>query len=154
MLMQATYRDMSPSSSSSSSSTDPTHSTSSPLEKKGGKLSISLKRKPGETPSASSVSIKDPSKKPKQSSLASLDAKARKPPPVLRPSPAAVFRDSSSSDEEEMPAEARMRMRNIRRETATSSGPNSFGKTKEGFIDFKKLYERQLQEDMDKVSGE
>lgn len=59
----------------------------------------------------------------------------------------------SDSDEEEIPAEARMRMRNVGRETITSAGPNSFGKTKQGFIDANKLFERQLQEKMDKVGG-
>jgi hypothetical protein len=33
-----------------------------------------------------------------------------------------------------MPPEAKMKMRNIGRETITSSGPNSFGKTKQGPI--------------------
>jgi PEST, proteolytic signal-containing nuclear protein family len=44
----------------------------------------------------------------------------------------------------QMPKEARMRMRNIGRETPTSSGPNSFGKTKHGFCDAKKIFEKSL----------
>ena len=69
---------------------------------------------------------------------------------------AAVFGadDSDEDEEEEMPAEARMRMKNIGRETITSSGPNSFGKTKYGFVDSKSLFEKKLKEEMDKVSGE
>lgn len=67
---------------------------------------------------------------------------------------AAVFNAEDSSDEEEMPAEAKMRMRNVGRETITSSGPNSFGKTKRGFTDSNKLFERQLKEAMDKVSSD
>ncbi len=47
-----------------------------------------------------------------------------------------------------------MRMRNVGRETITSSGPNSFGKTKQGFVDSKKLFERRMREAMDDVSGD
>ena len=47
-----------------------------------------------------------------------------------------------------------MKMRNVGRETITSSGPNSFGKTKKGFIDANKLFERNLQEAMDTVSND
>ena len=57
-------------------------------------------------------------------------------------------------DEEEIPPEAKMRMRNVGRETITSSGPNSFGKTKQGFTDANKLFERQLKEAMDEVSND
>lgn len=32
--------------------------------------------------------------------------------------------------------------------TPTSSGPNSFGKTKLGFVDTKKMHEKKLQEMM------
>ena len=53
-----------------------------------------------------------------------------------------------------MPVEAKMRMRNVGRETITSSGPNSFGKTKQGFTDANKLFERQLKEAMDEVSND
>lgn len=48
-----------------------------------------------------------------------------------------------------MPAEARMRMRNIGRETPTSAGPNSFGKTKQGFCDSKKIFEKTLKKAME-----
>ncbi|XP_054268376.1 PEST proteolytic signal-containing nuclear protein-like [Macrosteles quadrilineatus] len=54
-----------------------------------------------------------------------------------------VFNDESD-EEEEMPPEAKMRMRNIGRETPTSAGPNSFGKTKQGFCDAKKVFEKNL----------
>ena len=67
---------------------------------------------------------------------------------------ASVFNTEDSSDEEEMPMEAKMRMRNVGRETITSSGPNSFGKTKQGFTDTNRLFERQLKEAMDKVSND
>lgn len=52
--------------------------------------------------------------------------------------------DSDDSEPEEMPAECRMRMRNIGRDTPTSSGPNSFGKTKHGFCDSKKIFEKKI----------
>lgn len=54
--------------------------------------------------------------------------------PVVIPNPkiSNVFNNDSDSEPEEMPQEAKMRMRNIGKETPTSSGPNSFGKTKQG----------------------
>ncbi|KAF6212901.1 hypothetical protein GE061_010611 [Apolygus lucorum] len=52
--------------------------------------------------------------------------------------------NSDTEEEEEMPKEARMKMRNFGRNTPTSSGPNSFGKTRQGFCDAKKLFEKQL----------
>ena len=72
----------------------------------------------------------------------------------MKPSVASVFNADSSDEEEEMPEEARMRMKNVGRDTITSSGPNSFGKTRQGFVDAKKLFERQLKEAMDEVSGD
>ena len=57
---------------------------------------------------------------------------------------ASVFGGDDSDSEEEMPQEAKMRMRNVGRETPTSSGPNSFGKTRQGFTDTKKLYEKNM----------
>lgn len=56
---------------------------------------------------------------------------------------ASAFNDSDD-EVEEMPAECRMRMRNIGRDTPTSSGPNSFGKTKQGFCDSKKIFEKTI----------
>ena len=66
---------------------------------------------------------------------------------------ASVFNNESSEEEEEMPPEAKMRMKNVGRETITSSGPNSFGKTKQGFCDTKKLFEKNLRAEMEKVEG-
>ncbi|XP_050294451.1 PEST proteolytic signal-containing nuclear protein-like isoform X2 [Anthonomus grandis grandis] len=62
---------------------------------------------------------------------------------------AAVFNQDSDDEPEQMPPEARMRMRNIGRDTPTSSGPNSFGKTKHGFSDAKKIFEKNLKEAME-----
>lgn len=59
---------------------------------------------------------------------------------------ASAFNNDSDEEVEEMPPECKMRMRNIGRDTPTSSGPNSFGKTKQGFIDSKKLFEKSLRE--------
>lgn len=36
----------------------------------------------------------------------------------------------------------------MRRDTPTSAGPNSFGKTKHGFCDAKKVFEKSLKEAM------
>lgn len=68
---------------------------------------------------------------------------------------AAVFStgdDDDDEEEEEMPPEAKMRMKNIGRDTPTSAGPNSFGKTRMGFCDSKKIYEKQLKEVQDKAN--
>ncbi|XP_046969439.1 PEST proteolytic signal-containing nuclear protein-like [Vanessa cardui] len=59
---------------------------------------------------------------------------------------ASVFNADDDDEPEEMPAEAKMRMRNIGRETPTSAGPNSFGKTKQGFCDAKKVFEKNLKQ--------
>lgn len=57
-----------------------------------------------------------------------------KPAPVIQKSTkiSNVFNADEDSDPEEMPEYAKMRMRNIGKDTPTSSGPNSFGKTKQG----------------------
>ncbi|XP_065162032.1 PEST proteolytic signal-containing nuclear protein-like isoform X2 [Atheta coriaria] len=70
---------------------------------------------------------------------------------VARPkiSVATAFNQDSDDEPEEMPPEAKMRMRNIGRDTPTSSGPNSFGKTKHGFSDAKKVFEKNLREAME-----
>jgi hypothetical protein len=53
-----------------------------------------------------------------------------------KPNVSSVFNTEDSEDsDEEIPPEARMKMRNIGAQTITSSGPNSFGKTKQGFTD-------------------
>jgi len=67
---------------------------------------------------------------------------------------ATVFNADSSDEEEEMPEEARIRMRNVGRDTITSSGPNSFGKTRQGFTDTGRLFERSLWQAMDQVSND
>jgi len=74
--------------------------------------------------------------------------------PTSKSKLAQVFNPDSSDEDEEMPEEARIRMRNVGRDTITSSGPNSFGKTSKGFTDTGRLFERNLWEAMDKVSND
>ncbi|XP_068617742.1 PEST proteolytic signal-containing nuclear protein-like [Battus philenor] len=75
-----------------------------------------------------------------------------KAPVNQKPTVASVFNaDEDDEEPEEMPAEARMRMRNIGRETPTSAGPNSFGKTKQGFCDAKKVFEKNLKQALESV---
>ncbi|XP_021256028.1 PEST proteolytic signal-containing nuclear protein isoform X1 [Numida meleagris] len=84
---------------------------------------------------ASAISIKLAANKPKE------------PVPTLAPktlSVAAAFNEDEDSEPEEMPPEAKMRMKNIGRDTPTSAGPNSFNKGKHGFSDNQKLWERNI----------
>lgn len=78
--------------------------------------------------------------------------KIKEPNPKLKKASASVAEifNQDSDDEEEMPPEAKMRMRNIGRDTPTSAGPNSFGKTRQGFCDVKKVFERQLKKQVDR----
>ncbi|KAK9542971.1 hypothetical protein VZT92_000789 [Zoarces viviparus] len=101
-------------------------SMSSPMGKKSNPISIKLgATKPKEPP---------PPAPPKKSGLAS------------------VFNeDEDDSEPEEMPPEAKMRMKNIGRETPTSAGPNSFNKGKQGFSDHQKLWERKMKAQADKL---
>ncbi|KAL4714237.1 hypothetical protein ACJJTC_009589 [Scirpophaga incertulas] len=83
--------------------------------------------------------------KPKEPIKMTLGGSTKTTASIAKPSVASVFNNDDDDDEpEEMPAEARMRMRNIGRETPTSAGPNSFGKTKQGFCDAKKVFEKNL----------
>jgi hypothetical protein len=49
------------------------------------------------------------------------------------PAITSVFNADDSESEEEMPPEAKMRMRNVGKDTPTSAGPLSFSKTNKGF---------------------
>lgn len=78
--------------------------------------------------------------------------------PKLPPPAARAFDDSASSSEDEMPPEARMRMKNVGPKTPISAGgPNSFGKKAGfGFQDPRNQGERvlkQLTEELDKKEG-
>lgn len=104
------------------------------------------------TKAANSIKLQMPSKsKPLLGIQMKLNPKPAmtnpKNPLPAKPRPIAVnsaFNNDSDEEVEEMPPECRMRMRNIGRDTPTSSGPNSFGKTKQGFVDAKKIFEKQL----------
>lgn len=91
-------------------------------------------------------------KKGIQIKLGSVSSSATKTTVVQRPTVASVFNADEEDEPEEMPAEARMRMRNIGRETPTSAGPNSFGKTKQGFCDSKKIFEKTLKKAMEEAN--
>ncbi|XP_016390068.1 PEST proteolytic signal-containing nuclear protein-like [Sinocyclocheilus rhinocerous] len=78
--------------------------------------------------------------------------KPKEPTPALpakKAGLASVFNEDDDSEPEEMPPEAKMRMKNIGRETPTSAGPNSFNKGKQGFSDHQKLWERKLKTQAD-----
>ncbi|XP_006006564.1 PEST proteolytic signal-containing nuclear protein [Latimeria chalumnae] len=94
---------------------------------------------------APGISIKLGATKPKEAT------------PSLAPkklSVAAVFNDDDDSEPEEMPPEAKMRMKNIGRDTPTSAGPKSFNKGKHGFSDDQKLWERNLKHRTEDVQDE
>ncbi|XP_020493595.1 PEST proteolytic signal-containing nuclear protein [Labrus bergylta] len=81
-------------------------------------------------------------------------SKPKEPAPSIPPKKAAmasVFNEDDDSEPEEMPPEAKMRMKNIGRETPTSAGPNSFNKGKQGFSDHQKLWERKIKAQADKL---
>ena len=122
-----------------SSDDDESETVKKPIQKPKGGFGIAIKI--GSTSSKSSPIVG-----------ATSQQVTKKPQP--KKSVASVFNVDSSDEEEEMPVEAKMRMRNVGRETITSSGPNSFGKTKQGFTDANKLFERKLKEDMDRVSND
>lgn len=92
-------------------------------------------------------------KKPNPISIKLGASKPKEPVPTLpakKPALASVFNEDDDSEPEEMPPEAKMRMKNIGRETPTSAGPNSFNKGKQGFSDHQKLWERKLKAQTDK----
>ena len=74
---------------------------------------------------------------------------------MFRPSELVIFIHLNllvlQSEPEEMPPEAKMRMKNIGRDTPTSAGPNSFNKGKHGFSDNQKLWERNIKSHLGNV---
>ncbi|KAM4701541.1 PEST proteolytic signal-containing nuclear protein isoform 2-T2 [Discoglossus pictus] len=89
-----------------------------------------------------SISIKLGASKPKDVAPAVVPKKS---------AVAAVFNEDDDSEPEEMPPEAKMRMKNIGRDTPTSAGPNSFNKGKHGFTDSQKLWERNVKSQLERV---
>ncbi|THD23595.1 PEST proteolytic signal containing nuclear [Fasciola hepatica] len=77
----------------------------------------------------------------------SLPAQPKMPEKTIKPAKKLkeVFNTDDESEEEEIPEEARIRMRNKGRFTPTSSGPNSYGKSQFGFIDRRALLNRQTE---------
>ncbi|XP_034971010.1 PEST proteolytic signal-containing nuclear protein isoform X1 [Zootoca vivipara] len=93
-------------------------------------------------------------KKPPAISIKLGANKPKEPTPNLAPktlSVAAIFNEDEDSEPEEMPPEAKMRMKNIGRDTPTSAGPNSFNKGKHGFSDNQKLWERNMKSHLGNV---
>ncbi|XP_073698877.1 PEST proteolytic signal-containing nuclear protein isoform X1 [Garra rufa] len=91
-------------------------------------------------------------KKPAAISIKLGASKPKEPTPAIptkKAGLASVFNEDDDSEPEEMPPEAKMRMKNIGRETPTSAGPNSFNKGKQGFSDHQKLWERKLKAQTD-----
>ncbi|XP_036419901.1 PEST proteolytic signal-containing nuclear protein isoform X1 [Colossoma macropomum] len=123
----------------------PASSSSSRTEDECKKQHVAFKMaKPGFSAASQSlkkspISIKLGASKPKEAAPAL---------PVKKP--ASVFDEDDDSEPEEMPPEAKMRMKNIGRDTPTSAGPNSFNKGKQGFSDHQKLWERKLKSLTDK----
>ncbi|NP_001080670.1 PEST proteolytic signal containing nuclear protein L homeolog [Xenopus laevis] len=91
------------------------------------------------------ISIKLGASKPKEAAPAIVKKKS---------AVASVFNDDDDSEPEEMPPEAKMRMKNIGRDTPTSAGPNSFNKGKHGFSDSQKLWERDMKTRLDHKTDE
>ncbi|KAL4233262.1 hypothetical protein ACF0H5_007946 [Mactra antiquata] len=116
-----------------------------------GKISMSIGKKPGI--SMNIGGMKKPGVAPIKMSLSTQQPKAKEAVTVKPKSQkvASVFNEDSESDEEEMPMEAKMRMRNVGRDTPTASGPNSFGKGSLGFCDRTKMIERELKKQMDEL---
>ncbi|XP_023225903.1 PEST proteolytic signal-containing nuclear protein-like [Centruroides vittatus] len=101
-----------------------------------------------------SVTTHQEKKNPSPITIKLGNQKSKDSTPALKETSASVaeaFRQDSD-EEEEMPPEAKMRMRNIGRDTPTSAGPNSYGKTRQGFCDAKKVFERQLRQKMEEVA--
>ncbi|XP_034050327.1 PEST proteolytic signal-containing nuclear protein-like isoform X2 [Thalassophryne amazonica] len=115
-------------------------STYPPAPHKVSKIGFGMSSQIGKK--SNSISIKLGATKPKEPVSAV---------PPKKTGLASVFNEDDDSEPEEMPPEAKMRMKNIGRETPTSAGPNSFNKGKQGFSDHQKLWERKMKAHADKL---
>ncbi|CAC5403300.1 PEST proteolytic signal-containing nuclear protein-like isoform X1 [Mytilus californianus] len=119
-----------------------------PVEKKKITMSFGIKKK-----TDLSASSKDTAQLIKAAPVKiSLSTQKKTEPIPVKPQTAAIakaFNQDESDDEEEMPFEAKMRMKNIGRETPTAAGPNSFGKGRLGFVDRNKAIERDIQKQLE-----
>uniref|UniRef100_A0A1Q3F8E3 PEST proteolytic signal-containing nuclear protein n=1 Tax=Culex tarsalis TaxID=7177 RepID=A0A1Q3F8E3_CULTA len=136
-------RSSSSSSGSSSDGSDNEGPVVPPAPQTITKVGFSFQKPPPSAKPASTGFQLQQQQKPSAIQLKLAAGPKKEPPKLLKPT-ANAFADDSDDEPEEMPAECRMRMRNIGRETPTSSGPNSFGKTKHGFCDSKKMLEKKL----------
>uniref|UniRef100_A0A673UD22 PEST proteolytic signal-containing nuclear protein n=1 Tax=Suricata suricatta TaxID=37032 RepID=A0A673UD22_SURSU len=94
------------------------------------------------TKKASAISIKLGPSKPKETV------------PTLAPktlSVAADFNENVDGEPEEMPPEAKRRMKNLGRDTPTSAEPNSLNKGKHGFSDNQKQWEQNIKSHLGNV---
>lgn len=127
-----------------------------PQAKHGISMNIGLKKTEANTREQKkgiSIITKDSSIKPAPIKMA-LASQAKETPIAVKPKcdkVASVFNDDSE-DEEEMPPEAKMKMRNLGRETPTAAGPNSFGKNTLGFCDRNRIIEREIQQKILEIS--
>lgn len=119
------------------------------VDKKKTIMQFSLQKKT-EVPKTDDTESKSAKVVPVKMSLSS----QKKDPLPVKPQTAAIaeaFNQDESDCEEEMPFEAKMRMRNIGRETPTAAGPNSFGKGRLGFVDRNKAIEREIQQKLEEL---
>ncbi|XP_044538558.1 PEST proteolytic signal-containing nuclear protein-like isoform X2 [Gracilinanus agilis] len=70
---------------------------------------------------------------------------------TTKKAPVISIKLGASNEPEEMPPEAKMRMKNIGRDTPTLAGPNSFNKGKHGFLDNQKLWKRNIKSHLGNV---
>uniref|UniRef100_A0A915JYA1 PEST proteolytic signal-containing nuclear protein n=1 Tax=Romanomermis culicivorax TaxID=13658 RepID=A0A915JYA1_ROMCU len=124
-----------------------THDSTSDKEKPRDDKIIDLKKKP--TIHKALVSSLNSFKKQKEqkrlsSSLNSSSTTPESSTKTLKNDKIKQIFNADDDQGEEMPPEAKMRMKNIGRDTPTSSGPNSFNKGKHGFLDRRKMMEKQL----------
>lgn len=117
------------------------------------KFSINLGSKPAKQVS-DKESANQEERKPKAVPIKmSLSSQPKEVAPVLPKTKkvASIFNEDESDEEEEMPPEAKMRMKNVGRETPTSTGPNSFGKGRFGFCDRNSLFQKEMKKKMEEV---
>lgn len=123
------------------------------------KISISLSSKKSNSTNTSAEDRQKPKAALTKSPIAMKFGLKKKPKePDIKPSKSLavskVFCESSDDDEEEMPPEAKMRMKNLGRGTITSAGPNSFNKSKEGFINTGRAWRLKKEEEIAKAEHE
>jgi len=130
-------RSRSPSRSPSLSPTGNDGSNIKPVNPKMSGIQLKLVN-PGVSASPKPSSVVSSSSVSSSSSSSVISTK-----PAAKLKVASIFQDDDDDEPEEMPPECRMRMKNVGRETPTSAGPNSFGKTKIGFCNVSHINEKK-----------